>query len=182
MIEIKGTTKVCALIGEPVEHSASPEMHNAAFRKLGLDYVYVAFRVKREDLPRAVAGLRALNVKGFNVTIPHKVEVVSLLDKVDPLAEKIGAVNTVVNEDGRLTGYNTDAEGFLKALTAREVTLEGKTVVILGAGGAARAIGYILAERGTRLIILNRHPEKARELATIIGKGTGAGIEAGSLE
>src|SRR4030043_301283 len=113
---ISGKTKICALIGDPVEHTMSPAMHNTAFQKMGLDYLYVSFRVKPEHLPQAVAGLKALNIAGFNVTIPHKVAVIPLLDSLDPLAEKIGAVNTVVNNNGILRGYNTDAEGFLRAL------------------------------------------------------------------
>ena len=118
---ISGKTKICALIGDPVEHTMSPAMHNAAYKKLGLDYVYIPFRVSPEQLPQAVAGLRALNVRGFNITIPHKVNIIPLLDSLDPLAEKIGAVNTVVNTDGELRGYNTDAEG-----GAKEVKLLGR--------------------------------------------------------
>jgi len=156
---ISGKTKICALIGDPVEHTMSPAMHNAAFQKMGLDYLYVAFQVKPYQLPQAVAGLKALNVAGFNVTIPHKVAVMPLLDSLDPLAEKIGAVNTVVNSNGELKGYNTDAEGFLRALLEHGINPQGKNVVVLGAGGAARAIAYILAEKGARLTILNRQQE-----------------------
>lgn len=159
MMNISGKTKICALIGDPVEHTMSPAMHNAAFQQMGLDYLYITFRVSQEQLPQAVAGLKALNVAGFNVTIPHKVAVIPLLDSIDPLAEKIGAVNTVVNNDGELRGYNTDAEGFLRALQEHGISPQGKNIVILGAGGAARAIAYILAEKGARLTILNRHQE-----------------------
>jgi shikimate dehydrogenase len=158
-MNISGKTKICGLIGDPVEHTMSPAMHNAAFRKLGLDYIYIPFRVKPEELPRAVAGLKALNVRGFNVTIPHKVSVIPLLDGLDPLADKIGAVNTVVNKDGELRGYNTDASGFLRALLGRGIEPRDKNIVILGAGGAARAISYILAEEGAHLTILNRKLE-----------------------
>ena len=157
--DITGKTKICGLIGDPIEHTMSPAMHNAAFQKVGLDYLYIPFRVKPEELPQAVAGLKALNVAGFNVTIPHKVAVMPLLDSLDPLAEKIGAVNTVVNNNGELRGYNTDAEGFLRALTEQSINPQRKNVVILGAGGAARAIAYILAEKGARLTILNRQQE-----------------------
>jgi shikimate dehydrogenase len=156
---ISGKTKICALIGDPVEHTMSPAMHNAAFQKMGLDYLYVPFHVRTEQLPQAVAGLKALNVAGFNVTIPHKVAVIPLLDSLDPLAEKIGAVNTVVNNNGELRGYNTDAEGFLRALLEHGINPQGKNVVVLGAGGAARAIAYILAGKGARLTILNRQQE-----------------------
>jgi shikimate dehydrogenase len=158
-MNISGKTKICGLIGDPVEHTMSPPMHNAAFNKLGLDYAYLPFRVRPEDLYGAVAGLKALNVVGFNVTIPHKVAVIPLLDGLDPLAEKIGAVNTVVNDNGMLKGYNTDASGFLQALLKRDIEPRGKNIVLLGAGGAARAIAYILTERKARLTILNRREE-----------------------
>ena len=153
---VSGKTKICGLIGDPVEHSMSPAMQNAAFRELGLDYIYVSFHVKSEGLGKAIEGMRALDIRGLNVTVPHKVAVVQFLDELDHLAEKIGAVNTIVNDDGVLTGYNTDATGFLQALLEREIEPSGKTVVILGAGGAARAIAFILAERGAILLILNR--------------------------
>ncbi len=156
---ISGKTRICALIGDPIEHTMSPVMHNAAFRKLGLDYVYIPFRVRTEELAQAVEGIRALNIRGFNVTIPHKVAIMPMLDGLDPLAEKIGAVNTVVNNGGELRGYNTDATGFLQALLERGVEPGGENVVILGAGGASRAISYILAERGAHLTILNRQLE-----------------------
>ena len=164
---VSGKTRVCGLIGDPVEHTMSPVMHNAAFRELGIDYLYVPFRVKKEELGRAIEGMRALHIKGLNVTIPHKVAVLQFLDKLDPLAEKIGAVNTIVNEDGVLTGYNTDATGFLQALLERGIKPEEKNVVILGAGGASRAISFILADKGANLVILNRLLELdwAQELA-----------------
>jgi len=153
---ISGRTKLCGIIGDPVEHTFSPAMHNAAFDKMSLDYWYVPFRVKKEDLARAIEGVRALNIRGLNVTIPHKVTVMQFLDKLDPLAEKIGAVNTIVNDDGVLTGYNTDGSGFLQALLERGIEPRGKNVVVLGAGGASRAISFVLAEQGAHLVILNR--------------------------
>jgi len=156
---VSGKTKICAIIGDPVEHTMSPAMHNAAFQKMGLDYLYIPFRVAPEQLPQAVAGLNALNVAGFNVTIPHKVAVMPLLDGLDPLAEKIGAVNTVVNEDGKLRGYNTDGDGFYRVLLEQGFSPQGKNVVLMGAGGAARAIAYTLAEKDARLTILNRRQE-----------------------
>jgi shikimate dehydrogenase len=156
---ISGKTKICAIIGDPVEHTMSPTMHNAAFQALGLDYIYIPFRVKPEQLKQVVAGLRAINIRGFNVTIPHKVAVIPLLDKLDPLAEKIGAVNAVINENGKFKGYNTDAEGFLQALTEHGFKPKGKKIIILGAGGASRAISYILAQAGADLTILNRQQE-----------------------
>jgi shikimate dehydrogenase len=156
---ISGKTQICGVIGDPIEHTMSPVMHNAAFKKLGLDYIYLPFRVRNEELAQAVDGIRALNISGFNVTIPHKVTIMPLLDGLDPLAEKVGAVNTVVNSDGNLRGYNTDATGFLQALLERGVEPREKNTVVLGAGGASRAITYILAERDAQLTILNRQLE-----------------------
>ena len=164
---VSGKTRLCGLIGDPVEHSMSPVMHNAAFSETGVDFLYVPFRVKKEELGKAIEGMRSLNMRGLNVTIPHKVEVIRFLDKLDPLAEKIGAVNTIVNDDGVLTGYNTDASGFLQTLLEKGIEPKGENVVLLGAGGAARAISFVLADRGAHLVILNRREEFdwARELA-----------------
>jgi len=167
---ISGKTGVCGIIGDPIEHTMSPVMHNAAFQKLGLDFVYLPFQVKKEELGQAVAGMRALNIKGLNVTIPHKVAIIPFLNKLDPLAEKIGAINTIVNNGGVLTGYNTDATGFLQALLEQGVEPEGKTTVILGAGGASRAISFILAERGAHLVILNRQSGRAEDLSRRIAQ------------
>jgi shikimate dehydrogenase len=177
---ISGATRICGLIGDPIGHSVSPAMHNAAFKQLGLDYLYVPFRVRKEALAAAVAGMKALNVRGFNVTIPHKVAIIPLLDGLSPLAEKIGAVNTVVNDDGDLRGYNTDARGFWEALLERGVEPRGKNVVILGAGGAARAIAYVLAEGEARLTVLNRQLEMdwAEELAGRITDDFGMEVRA----
>jgi len=178
-MEISGKTKICALIGDPVEHSMSPVMHNTAYKELGLDYVYIPFRVKPEGLEPAVAGLRALNVRGFNVTIPHKVSVIPWLDGLDPLAEKIGAVNTVVNTDGELRGYNTDAEGFLQALLEHGIKPKGKRIAVLGAGGASRAITYIMVGKGARVTILNRQQELdwAEDIAQLIRKDLGKEVK-----
>jgi len=169
---ISGKTRLCGLIGDPVEHTMSPVMHNAAFNKMGLDYLYVPFRVKKEELSKAVEGMKALNIKGLNVTIPHKVTIIPFLDKLDRLAERISAVNTIVNNDGILTGYNTDATGFLQALLEKGIEPKGKNVVILGAGGASRAVSFALAEKGAHLVILNRLLELdwAEELADRISR------------
>jgi shikimate dehydrogenase len=177
---VSGKTRICGLIGDPVEHSMSPAMHNAAFRELELDYIYVPFRVKSTELGQAIAGMRALNMMGLNVTVPHKVAVMQFLDKLDHLAEKIGAVNTIVNDDGALTGYNTDATGFLQALLERGIEPKDKKVVLLGAGGAARAIAFILAERGAALLILNRALELnwAKDLANRISQSFGQKVKA----
>lgn len=167
---ISGATKVCGIIADPIGHSVSPAMHNAAFKKMGIDYVYIPFRVTKEGLGQAIAGMRALNIRGLNVTIPHKVAVIPLLNEVDNLAQRIGAVNTIVNDDGVLKGYNTDATGFLQALRERGIEPEGKRVVILGAGGASRAISLALAEKDSNLIILNRTENKAKEQAERISR------------
>ncbi len=177
---ISGTTKVCGVIGDPIEHTMSPVMHNAVFQQLGMDYLYVAFRVRKEELSEAIHGIRALGIRGINVTIPHKVDVIPLLDELDPLAERIGAVNTIVNDDGVLKGYNTDATGFQQALLEEGVEPKGKDVVILGAGGASRSVSFILAQEGANLVILNRRleldwaKELARQISQFFDKEVGA--------
>ncbi len=177
---ISGTTRLCGIIGDPIEHTMSPVMHNAAFREIGIDYLYVPFRVKKEELGKAIEGMRALNFRGLNVTIPHKVAVLQFMDELDPLAKKIDAVNTIDNVDGVLKGYNTDATGFLQALLERGIEPEGKKVVILGAGGASRAISFILADSGAHLVILNRLLELdwAEELANRISQSFNKEVEA----
>lgn len=162
-MKIKGSTSVVGLIGNPVEHSFSPPMHNAAFKELGLDYAYLPFNVEPENLKTAIEGAEALNIKGFNVTIPHKINVIKYLKELDPIAELIGAVNTI--DFKNLKGYNTDGIGAIKAL--KEVTtIKDKNVVITGAGGASRAISFYLAkEEAGSLNILNRDLVKAKNLA-----------------
>lgn len=162
---ITGKTRVYGIIGDPIEHTVSPAMHSAAFDELGLNCKYVPFRVLRDDLSAAIKGIRALNIRGFNVTIPHKVTVIPYLNEIDPPVEAYGAVNTVVNEDGYLKGYNTDAGGFIRSLMEQKVDPARKKVVILGAGGAARAISIVLAEKGADITILNRHLSAAKRLA-----------------
>ena len=181
MKQITGSTRICGIIGDPIEHSMSPVMHNAAFEALGLNYVYLPFRVHREGLKAAISGMRALNIVGLNVTIPHKMAVIPFLDKLDLLAGRIGAVNTIANENGELAGYNTDASGFLQALRAQGVESEGKRIVILGAGGAAKGISFILAEAGASLVILNRTLYRAKELASQIAQDCQRKIEAMTL-
>lgn len=155
-------TKLCALIGNPVEHSISPDMQSAAFKKLGLNYVYLAFKV--ENLKEAITGLKEIGFIGANITIPYKVEIIKYLDWVEETAKRIRAVNTVVNSDGILKGYNTDIEGFLKPLEEK-ITIKDKEIVLVGAGGAARAIAYGISQKGGKLTVLNRTPEKAKRLA-----------------
>ena len=163
---IDQTTKLCAIIGNPLGHTLSPAMHNAAFAACGLNYVYVAFRVV--DVRSAIAGVRALGIRGVSVTTPHKVEVMRWLDETTPIAQRIGALNTVVNVDGHLEGHNTDGEGAMRALEAR-TKLSGRRVVLIGAGGAARSLAFLVRDRGGTLMILNRTVEKARDLATDVG-------------
>jgi len=160
---ITSTTKLCAIIGNPIEHSLSPLIHNAAFEHLKLNYVFLAFEV--EHLREAVSGIRALNLKGVSVTIPHKVEVMDYLDDIEEVARRIGAVNTILNQEGRLLGYNTDWSGAIKALEGK-VELKNKKTILLGAGGAARAIAFGLKEKGADLTILNRTVKKAEVLAS----------------
>lgn len=146
-LDITARTGLVGVFGHPVGHSLSPRMHNAAFRAQGVDMVYVAFDVLPERLAMAVEGLRALGMRGVNVTVPHKEKVVSLLDVVDPLAARIGAVNTIVNDQGRLCGYNTDVAGFLSALrSVLRGGARGLRCLVAGAGGASRAIVAALSE------------------------------------
>ncbi|WP_405270298.1 shikimate dehydrogenase [Methanobrevibacter sp.] len=163
-MKIKGSTNIVGLIGHPVEHSFSPPMHNAAFDALGMDYAYVAFDVNPQDLHSAVDGAKSLNIKGFNVTIPHKIEVMQFLDEIDEVAGLIGAVNTIDFKD--MKGYNTDGIGAVKAI--EEVnSIQNKKVVVAGAGGASRAISFYLAKYGAQsLTILNRNVRKAQSLAS----------------
>ncbi len=163
---IDADTRICCLIGDPVAHSLSPLVHNAGYKALGLNYAYVSFRAS--DIRRAVEGIRGLGIRGASVTTPHKTKVIKYLDKIEPLAEKISAVNTIVNDGGVLTGYNTDGGGAVKAL--EEVTaLKGKRAVLIGAGGAALAIAFGLKEKGVKLVVLNRTGDKARGLAEKAG-------------
>ena len=140
MIPISGHTRLTALLGSPVAHSISPLMHNEAFRLLGLDYVYLCFDVDEQGLPAAVEGLKTCGIRGFNLTMPNKNRIVELLDELSPSAQLIGAVNTVVNENGRLIGYNTDGIGFMQSSRDAGHDFTGKTITIMGAGGAATAI------------------------------------------
>jgi shikimate dehydrogenase len=171
-------TKICCLIGDPVEHSLSPLIHNAAYKALGLNYSYITLRAK--DIEQAIETIRTNGIRGVSVTTPHKVSVLKYLDRLDPTTRQIGAVNTIVNDNGQLTGYNTDGNAAIKAL--EEVTnVGGKKVIILGGGGAARAIATTLKEKKGNLIILNRTEAKARELAKKVGASDAGGLDKISL-
>uniref|UniRef100_A0A7C3SID2 Shikimate dehydrogenase (NADP(+)) n=1 Tax=Desulfobacca acetoxidans TaxID=60893 RepID=A0A7C3SID2_9BACT len=163
---IDGNTKVYGILGRPVVHSLSPPMHNAAFRELGINAVYVAFPVT--DLAQAVAGLRGLNIRGVSVTIPFKEEIIPLLDEVDSLAAHIGAVNTVVNQEGRLIGYNTDWLGAVAALKGKTL-IKGRHFLVLGAGGASRAIIFGIQKEGGRVSLTDIDPDRAAILAREFG-------------
>ena len=161
---ITNKTVACAVIGDPIHHSLSPDMHNAAFQHLDLDYVYLAFKVQKENLGEAISGFKVLNFRGFNVTIPHKEECIKYLDEVDETALKIGAVNCVVNKDGILKGFNTDGMGALRAVKEGGFELDGKNIAILGAGGAARAIVFTFAKIASKITVLNRTFPRAKKL------------------
>lgn len=155
-----------AVIGDPIAHSMSPAMHNDLFEVYGIDAHYHALHVQKDDLAHAIEGLRAIGISGFNVTVPHKVSVMPLLDEIDPLAKSIGAVNTVKNENGHLVGYNTDGSGYFKGLAQEVPSLTDKRVLLVGSGGAARAIYFTMAYEGVKYIdITNRTIEKAESLS-----------------
>lgn len=180
---IDSKTVLYGVFGDPIGHSKSPLMLNRAFRETGINAAYAAFHIKPGTLKDAVNGVRALNFRGVNVTIPYKVEVMDYLDEIDEGARAIGAVNTIVNDNGRLKGYNTDGIGYVRSLKEETgIDLSGRKVLMLGAGGAARAIVYALAKEGAaQIVIANRTEERAVELAAdmsvytdVKGIGTGA--------
>lgn len=163
---IDARTELYGIIGNPVRYSLSPTIHNAAFRRTGLNAVYLAFEVK--NLAEALRGIRELGFRGVSVTIPFKTEVIPFLDEVEEAARKIKAVNTIANEGGKLVGYNTDWCGALEALEEK-VNLGGKRVILLGGGGAARAIAFGLKEKGCDVVISNRSSDRGNELAGELG-------------
>ena len=180
---INPQTRVYALIGNPVSHSMSPAIHNAAFMELDQDCIYVAFQV--EDVKSALAGMRALdNFRGMSVTIPHKIEVMQYVDEIPDVDRHIGSINTVVKEDGKLIGFNTDGPGALKAIVDGGVELAGKNVLMLGAGGAARAIAFTLAQKGGigKLVLLDINEEFLSQLTDDLKNGTDAVIVPGALD
>jgi len=167
---IHGTTKITGLIGDPIEHSVSFEMHNAAFEKSKIDYTYIPLHVGPKDLQNALNGIRILGFEGVNVTIPHKENVIAYLDETTKLGRIIGSVNTVLNQSGRLIGYNTDGPGFIDALKNDcKFKAKGKRAVIIGAGGASRAVSIMLAKEGIKtLIISDVIYDKAKNLCEYI--------------
>ena len=169
MIDINGTTRVCGLIGNPVGHSISPVIHNSLAQLMDMNMVYTTFKVEKGDVVTAVNGAYALNILGLNVTVPHKQVVMESLVDIDPLAKAIGAVNTLVRTDKGYKGYNTDILGLERELIDEGVVLLGSRCVILGAGGAARAIAFLCAKSGAKEIyVLNRTKEKAYDIAKAV--------------
>lgn len=168
-MNIKGTTRVCGLIGNPVEHSISPLIHNSLAELCNIDIVYTTFKVEADSVPKAVEGAYALNVLGMNVTVPHKQAVIQSLSDIDPLAKAIGAVNTLVRTPDGYKGYNTDITGLARELEDADISLKGREVIILGAGGAARAIAFLCADEDAGgVYILNRTVEKAADIAQAV--------------
>lgn len=163
-------TSLYGLFGNPVRHSFSPVMHQAAFSHLGINAVYLAFEIEKGKLKEAVNAIRALSIQGVNVTIPYKVEVIPFLDEVDEEAARIGAVNTIVNRGGALKGYNTDGLGYLRSLDeAYHIVWKEMEVIILGAGGAVRSVAYTLARKGVKgITLINRDLKKAEDLAALL--------------
>lgn len=181
---MQGSIRTYCIIGDPIHHSLSPGMQNAAFAALGLNCTYIAFRVPPSELKESVESLRSIDIAGFNVTVPHKVQVMKHLDELDVTAKKGAAVNTVNNIEGIFRGYNTDIHGFIEPLRQRMIDFRGMNVLVLGAGGAARAVVAGLAEKShsiSKVVIANRDVERAKELAKI-GSGLGLKCETISLD
>ena len=157
-----GKTQIFGVIGDPVVYSLSPTIHNAAFNALKLDCVYLAFIVKAAEVAGALKGMRSLNICGLNVTMPHKSAVINYLDEVDNVSKFLGSVNTIVNENGKLCGFSTDGIGALRALEENGSFIQNKKIVLLGGGGAAKAIAYALSEKAAEIILLNRTLAKTK--------------------
>jgi shikimate dehydrogenase len=174
-----GATRVAGVIGDPVRHSLSPAIHNAAFAEAGLDWTFVAFEVADGDAPKAVSGARALGIDGLSVTMPHKAAVLEALDRLSPTATKLGAVNAIVREGTEFVGHSTDGDGLIDALEYDEgFSAEGKTCAVIGAGGSARAVILALADAGaTSVIVVNRTPANAELAAGLAGSAGCVGTE-----
>jgi shikimate dehydrogenase len=170
MMTISGKTRVYGVIGDPIEHTLSPTIHNAAFNHLKLDFVFLAFSVKAAELENAIQGMRGLGVHGLNVTMPHKSTVIAYLDEVDSTVKVLGSANTILNKDGKLFGFSTDGAGALKALRENGIELSDKKVLLLGAGGAAKAVAFSLVKEVGELVVLNRAAEKAKNIAEALGR------------
>jgi len=171
---INAKTKLCCIIGNPVEHSLSPQMHNAAFKKVGLNYIFLAFKV--ENVKAALEDFRSINTKGIVVTIPHKLSVMKYVDEIDETARKIGAVNAIVNVTGKLRATNTDCIGAIRALEEK-ISLKDKRIALLGAGGGARAVAYGLKMKGAKVYVFNRSVDKAKKLVKEFGLEGNSSLE-----
>ena len=180
-MNLSGKTAVYAVIGDPVAHSLSPVIQNAAFEEMKLDCVFLAFKVAPAEVENALRGLRGLGIRGLNVTMPDKNAVIAHLDEVDETAKFLGSVNTILNEDGKLRGFSTDGAGAHRALEENGAILTEKKLVLLGAGGAARAIAFTLAKEVGELVLLNRTPEKTAWLAEALNRRFRKKVTAGSL-
>lgn len=177
MKEINGKTKICGLIGCPVEHTLSPIIHNTIASDKGDNLVYVPFHVEEDEVENAIKGAYALSIKGLNVTVPHKSAVIPFLKDIDPLAKKIGAVNTLVRVEGGYKGYNTDMTGLKRAMEKEDIAIEGKPVILLGAGGASRAVAFLLvSQKAKQVYILNRSLEKAQSVADEVNRAMNTDI------
>jgi shikimate dehydrogenase len=181
MHDISGKTQLYGVIGDPVEHSLSPTIQNAAFQALEIDSVFFAFRVPTNQIQNAMMGIRGLGLQGLNVTMPHKKAVIPYLDGVDKIANFTDSVNTIVNKQGRLRGYSTDGIGAFRALRQKLSTLAGKKLVMLGAGGAARAIAFSLSPEVGEIVLLNRTPKKAEDLSESIKQWSNVKVSAFAL-
>lgn len=173
-MSIDGKTRTCGLMGNPVEHTLSPMIHNTLARELGHNLVYVPFLVEEKNAAEAVRGAFALNILGLNVTVPYKSEVIPALTDIDELAAQIGAVNTLVRQEKGYKGYNTDMPGLYRAMCSEGIAIEGEEILLLGAGGAARAVAFLCASRGAkRVFLLNRSEDKAQAVAEEVNRKTG---------
>ena len=171
--------KTFAVIGDPIDHSLSPTIHNAAYRELEMECTYIGYRIPKGELATGIESLKKIKIAGFNVTIPHKIEMMKYLDNLDSTCEKIGAVNTVLNDDGILRGFNTDMDGFLEPIKRKEISIKNSRVLLLGAGGASRAIVAGFQKEGAdKIVIANRTKENGEELADFSKK---IGLDARSV-
>ena len=175
-------SKTYAVIGDPIDHSLSPNIHNAAFRHSKLDHTYIAYKIPAGELAAGIEALKAIKIAGFNVTIPHKIEMMKFLDEMDTTCKVIGAVNTVLNDNGKLKGYNTDMIGFLDPIKKKNFTIKNSQVLLLGAGGAARAIiTAMIKEKASKISIVNRTQENANKLADF-AKKIGGNVDTISIQ
>lgn len=181
MMDITGKTRVCGVIGDPIAHTLSPTIQNAAFAHLKLNLVFLAFQVRTSELENAIQGMRGLSIHGLNVTMPHKSTIIDYLDEMDPTVKFLGSANTILNKEGILSGFNTDGVGALKALRENGTELSDKKVLLLGAGGAAKAIAFSLAQEVGELVILNRTADKAKKLAKALSEISDKEVVGGAL-